>query len=847
MSYNKLKERNLAAALYLSGLGFYILPCKGEGENYKEPATNLSGPWSKNSTRDEQKIREWWAKSSTKEGPLPAIDCKKSNILVLDGDYTDEENGADNLDHIFSANNIDIYDGSFFVVRTPRGGIHIYFKNNIEFYSNSTGNLPPKIDVRGAGYVLAPGASLINNLKYQPINWMAISGGIDSLPNVPDYIYGLLTSSKCKTNPINNNNNSLILSTKKLIIQKTPTFDKNNLIIMNSSALNAIPPQSEERTAAYAAAALRNAKDELQQSQKGNRNNTLLKTACSLWRMINSGWINRNEINELKNIALQIGLEPSAISSTVASACRLVGSDMAILPDDKIDQIYTQSSSLSTRSNIIQTSPMLSKKIIPEYNTDLYTPSIHFQMVLDYWLKDEIWQTFPEGLVGDICNYIQLISKVEQPQLALGAALALGSLIVGRGVELFNGSGFPPSNSLYIMNLSATGSGKNAPQEVVQYFAKKTQLSQAMFKGFDGTVEFLNESLRSKPMQIIVADEIGDKIAKSRKSSTSEAFVFHTYKEIWTSPIYHTPAGTLKNIGKAMNIEHPYIVILGSATVAQVFDTLTTQDVMDGTLNRWLVFRGDDTAIPKRAQKALKEMQDKKIPGFHDYDPMTDSKQNHKKNDEQIRNALMREKLVTQINHACEILAFSGRVQNNYFKTATVEMTEQASIVFDLFAGHLSNISKYDTPEREFVSRTTEIATRIATILAVLHKGLDKKIRQDHFLITPIEAWRGINYALKSSCVVMDLSYRHNNENQIEKDAKELLSELKRIFAEMETDNITLSDFYTKTKKKLKYKQSYKLELLDMLHDYKYIILEKIPSNVPGRPITRIFYNGLNS
>ena len=144
----------LESALMLAGKGLFILPLE-PGRKTPRPGES----WLHLKTRDEQVIRGWFDDNpSINYGVNPG-----ENWVIIDLDYDPRsgKNGEQQLRQLESNEKFDdwVIDDTF-CVSTPRGGKHLYLHTD-QAVSNSTGTLPPGIDVRGSGgYVVGPGCHL---------------------------------------------------------------------------------------------------------------------------------------------------------------------------------------------------------------------------------------------------------------------------------------------------------------------------------------------------------------------------------------------------------------------------------------------------------------------------------------------------------------------------------------------------------------------------------------------------------------------------------------------------------------------------------------------------------------
>ena len=131
----------LVTALRVVGFGIPIFPCKPT----KEPLTPHGF---KDATTDVRQIRQWWHKWPRAMIGMPTGPA--SGIDVLDIDVKPEEGivGHEYVPHWAKL--------SPFMVATPSGGMHLYFRSEGKLW-NSTDQIAPGVDTRGeGGYVILP-------------------------------------------------------------------------------------------------------------------------------------------------------------------------------------------------------------------------------------------------------------------------------------------------------------------------------------------------------------------------------------------------------------------------------------------------------------------------------------------------------------------------------------------------------------------------------------------------------------------------------------------------------------------------------------------------------------------
>ena len=127
---------------------------------------------------------------------MPALDLARCGLVVLDGDR--HHPGVDGVDALreLLRQQPGLNARALPMVRTPRDGIHVYFRQCRPALTNSRGSLPPGVDIRGAGgYVIAPGAKLGNHRRYVPIESqpeLAVAFTTKAIPEVPAGVVDLV-------------------------------------------------------------------------------------------------------------------------------------------------------------------------------------------------------------------------------------------------------------------------------------------------------------------------------------------------------------------------------------------------------------------------------------------------------------------------------------------------------------------------------------------------------------------------------------------------------------------------------------------------------------------------------
>jgi hypothetical protein len=146
-----MTPRLMAAALQLAERGWFVFPLRPRD---KRPLPYFKC-WEQRATRDVDTIYRWWREAPYNIG----IATGPSKLLVIDCDTAD---GATDWQTV---GDDDAILGrqlpQTFRVRTPSGGLHLYFRApGHARLTNTAGRLGRHIDTRGAGgYVVGPGSA----------------------------------------------------------------------------------------------------------------------------------------------------------------------------------------------------------------------------------------------------------------------------------------------------------------------------------------------------------------------------------------------------------------------------------------------------------------------------------------------------------------------------------------------------------------------------------------------------------------------------------------------------------------------------------------------------------------
>lgn len=553
------KEHNLETALKLAASGLSVFPCFAGGEQAKRPMPFIK--WRDVSTTDVMQVRQWWAKWP---GAAIGLDLAKCGFVVIDCDRHDADvDGVEAFGQLAAAHSHDI-DASP-LVATPKEGSHVYFRQpDGKSYGNARGTLPAGVDVRGAGgYVIAPGTVMEDGRAYE------LFGNLSAAPVLPQWVADIIDTGE-----------------EQPKAQPVPVPREAH---------------SDARVNAYCEAAISAEISKVENAAKGGRNNTLNEAAFALGQLVGAGWKSEAEIaGLLMNAAAACGLNPVESRKTIQSGIRAGAKEPRQLPPSEGPELEAPEELARINAMILaawekqQREKEGTRQIVEQQDgtiADAETGEIIETPSLPVQAEGGI--DYPPGLVGDIARWIVDTSRRPQPELAIGAALAIVGTVAGRQFAGPTRSG----THLYVLGLAPTGKGKDHPLQQISRIMSASSLGHHIgpseFISMPAVVNFLTR----KPLSICPMDEFGGfmKRINSRRASGFESSISKVLRTMWSSSFapYLTPEWASK---PSETIHSPSITIFGASTPEQFYSAMEGASLEDGTLNRFLLMSGRASA-----------------------------------------------------------------------------------------------------------------------------------------------------------------------------------------------------------------------------------------------------------
>jgi hypothetical protein len=208
------------------------------------------------------------------------------------------------------------------------------------------------------------------------------------------------------------------------------------------------------------------------------------------------------------------------------------------------------------------------------------------------------------GVLGQVEDYYNATSIVDQPAFAGVASISLGSVALSRlyVARLGASQSYP---SLFLCEVVATGGGKEHAHTVVDEFLTASGHGALIGPSGYTSAAGVFSALVSRPNHLAYANELGRHLAAAKIGKDSQQQqAFTELMMVWSSLHktyrYRGYATTTLNETQRAQLEKvislPAITLLGASTRKALFDAIGAAGVEDGFLNRLLFFFGDDSA-----------------------------------------------------------------------------------------------------------------------------------------------------------------------------------------------------------------------------------------------------------
>lgn len=202
------------------------------------------------------------------------------------------------------------------------------------------------------------------------------------------------------------------------------------------------------------------------------------------------------------------------------------------------------------------------------------------------------------GFVGDFIQYCRDTCFLDQPALFLAAGLALQGVLAGRKIcDIFKNR-----PHIYTLGVSATGTGKDWPREVV------SELLEQIKAGHLGGLESpksgngLVTALSIEPARIAMIDEFGRYMSFNSTPGMPWLKEFIDYLlKLFSAGGRTFYAGQTADRKKCTEIDRPSLSLFATTVGDSLWKNLRVENITDGLLSRMLIFHGEN--FPARGSR----------------------------------------------------------------------------------------------------------------------------------------------------------------------------------------------------------------------------------------------------
>ena len=214
--------------------------------------------------------------------------------------------------------------------------------------------------------------------------------------------------------------------------------------------------------------------------------------------------------------------------------------------------------------------------------------------------------TLPVDALQQVVGWMEGYSEEPNRQISVHATLALASVLAGRIYESVNGN----VSSLYLLTLAGTGIGKGYPKHAIRRLLNDARLERLLSGSGNTSAGSVFSALFRSPTHIQISDEFGKHLQAARRQASGAmadalAVLTEAYSDATGMLVprnysnFHLSKKELAQLDSKV-VMRPAITLYAFATPEQVFDGLTTAEIDDGFLNRFVVVEVTEPCLPEQ-------------------------------------------------------------------------------------------------------------------------------------------------------------------------------------------------------------------------------------------------------
>lgn len=203
----------------------------------------------------------------------------------------------------------------------------------------------------------------------------------------------------------------------------------------------------------------------------------------------------------------------------------------------------------------------------------------------------ELWDV--PGFIGDFVRYCMRTCFLEQPSIFLAAGIALQGVLAGRKVC----DDFGNETNVYALALAPSTSGKDHARRV----ANKLLMAIGAYESLANlesvkSGQAIVRSLSVWPAKLAMIDEFG-RFMRFNRAANASGFVSEigdVLLKLYSSAGVMFSAAQYADAEKNVTIDRPSFSLFATTVGDSFWHSMTTEQMTDGLLGRFLIFHGDD-------------------------------------------------------------------------------------------------------------------------------------------------------------------------------------------------------------------------------------------------------------
>ncbi|WP_375697547.1 DUF3987 domain-containing protein [Pseudophaeobacter sp. TrK17] len=303
----------------------------------------------------------------------------------------------------------------------------------------------------------------------------------------------------------------------------------------------------------------------------------------------------------------------------------------------------------------------------------------------------------PDGLVGDLTDYMLSTARRPQPLLSVGASLCAIGALMGRQYRTESNL----RSNLYVVGIADSGSGKNHAREIINEVFFEAGLAHHLGGNKIASGAGLLTALHRQPAILFQIDEFGMFLAAAadrRRSPRHITEILDNMTELYTAAggiFLGAEYANRDGSNERRDINQPCLSVYGTTTPLHFWGALQGANVVDGSLARFLILPSDEDYPDENIAVGMRQADPALIAGLRS--------------------------VASGGGHQKGNLAGKTADQNTAVNPTIVPMTEEARARFRLLSAELTGELRAasGTAFTAILARIGENALKLALIVAV--------------------------------------------------------------------------------------------------------------------------------